>query len=93
MDYSKYNFDKLVERLISTQAKLPYIGQGNPNANILILGKESAINPQKNEDQYRREIANNYDDWKNIISNGLSLSDVPLQVCDDTVIKYYPLYP
>ncbi len=93
MDYSKYNFDKLVERLISTQAKLPYIGQGNPNSNILILGKESAINPKKDEDQYRREIANNYDDWKNIISSGLSLSDVPLQMCDNVVIGYNPLYP
>jgi len=93
MDYSKYNFDKLVEKFISTQDKPQYIGQGNPNSSILILGKESAIDKNKNENQYRTEIENNYNDWKNIICNRLSLSDVPLQVRDNTVIGYNPLYP
>ena len=67
MDYSKYNLDKLVEKFISTQDKPQYIRQGNPYSRILILGKESAIDKNKNQNQYRREIENNYNDWKNII--------------------------
>ena len=47
-----------------------YIGVGNPNAKILIIGKESAIDLTKEEKkrQYEREVVNNYMNWKDKVA-------------------------
>lgn len=46
-----------------------YIGHGNPNARILIIGQEPAIDPQKNQEQYQHEIADNVSQWKDIVES------------------------
>lgn len=59
-----------------------YIGTGNPNAKIVIIGKECAIDTtsKKGEEQYKREIENNPSDWDTNLTN-VDFS------------KYNPLYP
>ena len=45
-----------------------YVGSGNPNANILFIGKESAISEKNLEG--KRWYANNAKDWENHIEHG-----------------------
>lgn len=63
-----------------------YLGTGNPNAKILIVGKETSIPSEPNEQQ-TREISNNFSDWKRIISNG------EYQTEKWNGSNYSPLYP
>lgn len=69
-----------------------YIGTGNPNGQILIIGKECAIDPKEQEYKYKSEILHNPKDWLLNIENNTGLEDV-----DDWFTaqnpKYNPLYP
>lgn len=49
-----------------------YIGQGNPNSSILIIGREHGFPKESNE--YRLEVLDNHDQWLKI-TNGESFSD------------------
>lgn len=60
-----------------------YIGTGNPEAKILIIGKETSI---CNDVQKKLEISNNFEDWKRIILNGKSTEKF-------NGLNYSPLYP
>ena len=63
-----------------------YIGTGNPDADILIIGKETSVHD--NEDQYNRETLNNYSDWQELVKNYQSI--------DKTILNshsYSPFYP
>lgn len=65
-----------------------YIGTGNPNAKILIIGCECAIG--KNSTQYEDEIKNNAHNWQvNIDSANLG---VDIEITDDCS-SINPLYP
>ncbi len=71
----------------SNNELLKYIGTGNPNADILIIGKESSID-DKDSKQYKLELENNFQSWKSKekfkqkdISNFYSWDD------------YDPIYP
>lgn len=44
-----------------------YIGKGNPNAKILIIGKELAIDPKSKPDEFKNESVENPLQWKKII--------------------------
>ncbi|MBC7523705.1 MAG: hypothetical protein H7239_04630 [Flavobacterium sp.] len=46
-----------------------YIGTGNPNAKILIIGKECAVDLRQEFVQYEREIKENLINWKVNIEN------------------------
>ena len=94
MEYSK----EFIELLSSSKDKL--VGWGNPNAKILIVGKESAIPKAKKGDyQYAREIVNNHEDWNNNVYRHLSQNDVkPIIFREgsdiiDNIEDYNPLYP
>lgn len=96
MEYPK-EFEKLIK---TTKENL--IGWGNPNARILIIGKESAIpkdNDLRGKEQYEREIIKNHEFWERNKKQGISQDDVvPIQFCDgNDIIKnievYNPLYP
>ena len=65
-----------------------YIGHGNPNAKILFIGQEPAIDPEANELQYHLEISGNAEKWKNIVSNrmGYETIDISKEV-------FSPLHP
>ncbi len=42
---------------------LKYIGTGNPNADILIIGKESSVEDE-NSEQFKFELKRNFKDWQ-----------------------------
>lgn len=97
MEYPK-EFENL---LITTKENL--IGWGNPNAKILVVGKESAIAKGKNskaDEQYEKEIIGNRDLWR---KDELRISQddiVPYifnesgsEILNYDKITYNPLYP
>ncbi len=66
-----------------------YIGHGNPNAKILIIGQEPAIDCDTNAKQYAVEVANNAEQWRTIVSKGIGYESV-----DPSKIEYgSPLHP
>lgn len=67
-----------------------FLGMGNPNGQILILGKEAAIDTSVSKNQYEREIENNIKDWNNNIKHQTSFSDVANWIQTG---YYNPLYP
>lgn len=79
------------KELINSSQKL-YIGTGNPNSRILIIGKECAIDKDRDHHRYKTEIENNSEDWLMNIEKDIRCKDV-----DDwfSVVspKYNPLYP
>lgn len=59
-------FEKLIldlDKKKSDDELLKYIGTGNPNADILIIGKESSVE-DKNSEQFLFELKGNYKYWK-----------------------------
>lgn len=66
-----------------------YIGHGNPNAKILFIGQEPAINRETNAEQYEREIAGNAEQWQEIVREGIGYDSV-----DRSKIEFgSPLHP
>ena len=45
-----------------------YIGLGNPNAKILIIGKECAH--EEGSTSAQQECSNNYNQWMNLVEKG-----------------------
>lgn len=75
-----------------------YIGTGNPNARILILGKECAIAKDENQQQqqqYRNEILKNAANWKDNIDNQVTIENADKDELweKDINSQINPLYP
>jgi hypothetical protein len=81
----------LFKALVTDEANKNYIGTGNTLADILIVGKESAIDMVSQRGQYDMEIANNADDWRSNLSNSITQDKVGSWF--DPNPKYNPLYP
>jgi len=68
------------KKLINNELQNPtYIGLGNPNAKILIVGKEVSINPNSVEEIHQLGIKfykNNIHDWMLNIQNNIDQKDV-----------------
>lgn len=64
-DYMEYTdeFKQFADNCISSDSRNCYVGIGNPNAQILIVGKESASS--ENNTDYK----NNATEWKEHINN------------------------
>jgi hypothetical protein len=87
--------------LITTKENL--IGWGNPNAKILVVGKESAIAKGKNskaDEQYEKEIIGNRDLWRKEELRVSQDDIVPYifnesgsEILNYEKITYNPLYP
>ena len=86
MNYTK-EFKELIE-----MCQPIYIGTGNPNAKILIIGKECAIDQVNNEPQYRMEIACNAKEWELNMKNDISQNEVD-NWFNNPSPKYNPIYP
>lgn len=82
MEYSQ-QFKSVIE--FCKKQDLLYLGTGTPNARILIIGKECAIDPKEFPEQYQREIKNNIPDWEYNVANHV-------QQIEETG-KYNPFYP
>lgn len=86
MNYSS-EFKEIIRKC---QEKGLFLGTGNPNASILVIGKECAIEP--NSQQCQREINNNITDWNTNINQNIQFEDVS-QYVNSPQPKYNPLFP
>lgn len=82
MEYSKE-----FKNLLNVDLPDGYIGHGNPNAQILILGQEPGLN--KDSEQYVLEIENNKYQWQVLTENGTGYESI-----DPEEIQFgLPLWP
>lgn len=81
------HLNELVSKLsrLDVAPEYKYIGTGNPNADILIIGKEASIN--SNPQQKKMEIDENLNDWKMILSGNFP------ELVPRNNRFYTPLYP
>lgn len=97
IDYTLNEFGNLLDSLEKHPiANTSYIGTGNPNAKILIIGKECAIDLQTDngQRQYQREIKNNLNLWLQNSKTNLQYTDIQdwfTNIADE--IKFNPLFP
>ena len=82
-------YSKAFETLVNQASS--FIGYGNPNAKILILGKEAAIDANENINQHISEINRNVEVWKKNIEQQISQEDIPVWCGNPECIN--PLYP
>lgn len=89
MNLVNYN-SEFKKTLQLAKKKEMFLGTGNPDAKIVFIGKEAAIDKKLNPKQHFREISNNTSDWENNDSNELQFSDI-----DNWFVtpNYNPLYP
>ena len=89
MNYSS-EFKDLVES--SIKKKINYIGKGNPNSKILIIGKELAL-PQDNLIAIEKTSEQNAFDWENNIENPNNKIEDCLGDYPETINLFNPLIP
>lgn len=79
---------------IVNDGKYCYLGHGNPNAKILIIGKEPRIdtNDPSKEEQLERDILNNRKQWLNNLNDD-TISYDTLKYSANAHENYNPLYP
>ncbi len=82
---------KVFKELVEGNSANLYLGTGNPNSNILIIGKESAIDSVLNKEQYEREIVNNAIDWRRNLAEDTKQELVNSWFGSNP--SYNPLYP
>lgn len=92
MNQVKYT-SKLKDVIQLAKSKGFFLGSGNPNAKILIIGKEAAINSLAAAEQHTREIINNENDWESNYINKVQFSDVDNWFSTVCIPTYNPLYP
>ncbi|MCM1031134.1 MAG: hypothetical protein NC410_06835 [Oscillibacter sp.] len=73
MNYSD-DFKKMLAK--AEKEHLLYVGTGNPNARILIIGKELAFDKEANPEQAKGEIEDNIPNWKKNVENNISQEEV-----------------
>ena len=89
MDYSN-EFKDLIARIEQTK---DFIGYGNPNAKILIIGKEESLDMGKEDDNiiYNQASKGNWKGWEEVIGNP-SITPDSIPVWKESG-KFCPLYP
>lgn len=70
-----------------------FLGSGNPNGKLLLVGKEAAIDMQKSEQQYVNEFKKNATDWESNCSNGTQPDAIDNWFIEGRLPTYNPLYP
>lgn len=91
-----YYFKELIRDNIRDNDKAEFIGYGNPDADILIIGKECAIDPKHDPDNiYDLSITKNGKQWLSIINdtNKQNPDNVPSWFPCPREEKFSPLFP
>lgn len=70
---------------------LKYIGTGNPDAEILFIGKEMAIDTEEHRDQFDATVSQNIDKW-NSQQNGYKIISGPKGNYWDSFSPWFPYY-
>ena len=98
--YENFGGDKLIVtkeitpdllEVINANKDLKYIGTGNPNAEVLFIGKEMAIDTDKHEAQYNATVLQNIDKWKEQ-QNGYEIVSGPKGNYWDFFSPWFPYY-
>ena len=98
--YEKFGGDKLIVtkeinpdllEVINAYEGLEYIGTGNPDAEVLFIGKEMAIDLKEHEDQYKATVSQNITKWKNQ-QNGYEIVSGPKGNYWDFFSPWFPYY-
>lgn len=76
-------FSESFKRFVNQGLNNYFIGTGNPNANILLIGKESAISPVDTSGRFW--YSNNAKDWQNHIDNS------SCEILEYAVVNDHPL--
>lgn len=84
------NFKNLIEL---AKEKHLFIGSGNPNSKILIIGKEAAIDKEKSASQYEQEYSKNAIDWDLNYQNNQQFTDIDNWFMSDREPLFNSLYP
>lgn len=93
MEYRK-EFIELIESLKNEEDKnLRFVGLGNPNSKVLIIGKECSFNLKSKQDSFLNKMENqdNLQQWIYNIENRIDLDTLPYW--DNNPDLYNPLYP
>lgn len=94
MEYKK-EFIELIDSLKNeNDENLRFVGLGNPNSKILIIGKECSFDLKKNEqDRFLYKLGNqdNLQQWIYNIENGIGQETLPCW--ENNPDLYNPLYP
>lgn len=70
-----------------------FLGSGNPNAKIIFIGKEAAIDREKAPSQYEREYSKNHIEWDLNFSTIKQFADIDDWFCLNCTPTYNPLFP
>ena len=73
-----------------------FVGEGNPNGKILIVGKECAIKGFDFNDKEKAVAENNFKSWKQIIENAFCIEKITEELKKKELKytnDYYPLFP
>lgn len=87
-----YN-SKFIETIQLAKDRGLFLGNGNPNAKILILGKEAAIDKEKSALQYEQEYLKNNVDWDLNYSSNKQFSDIDNWFVQNKLPVFNSLYP
>lgn len=85
----KPSFSKILK--LAKEKKL-FLGSGNPNSNILFIGKEAAIDKNKSPLQYETEYLKNVEDWESNVSLNKQFEDIDNWITKPSP-KFNSLYP
>ena len=98
--YENFGGDKLIvtkkintdlQEVIEVYHDLKYIGTGNPDAEVLFIGKEMAIDTNEHKDQYDATVSQNIDKW-NVQQNGYEIVSGPKGFYWDFFSPWFPYY-
>lgn len=84
--------DHFIEMVKFANEHSLFVGTGNPNSDILIIGKEAAISMETNESQYKREMKENANDWIENIAKKTQFKEVDSWFNQENPV-YNPLFP
>lgn len=85
---TKINYTPSFEEVLKlSKEKDLFLGSGNPNANILFIGKEAAIDKNKSPQQYNKEYSKNVEDWEANFSANTQFEDI-----DNWLVKPSPVF-
>lgn len=80
-------YSKSFKEVLNAQHLDGYIGHGNPNAKILILGQEPA--QDFGSENYMREIADNHTQWLDMVGRNVGYESIDF----DKIQFGSPLWP
>ena len=71
-----------------------YVGIGNPEAKILIVGKECALDEKRDPSLYDKTFKQNLTDWKDNVEKEIGFDKIEEWTCNEEIFpRYNPLLP